>query len=345
MARLDARRVAGALADPSPWRLMLLYGEDQGLVQERSAAVIATVIDGDDPFRFAELPREAAARPGALVAEVLAGALTGGRRVVRVRDTTDALAPALKAALAAKGDALILAEAGDLKARGKLLELVEQAPDACAIACAPERGDALVATLRRLFQAEGVEADAAALEWVAARAGDDRLLVRREVERLSLYAGRGGRLDEAALLASVGGDASAPDLDDALAAAMTGDIAGTDRAVAGVFADGAAPVAVLRATLRHLVRLREAGLAIEAGASASDAMAGLRPRVFGRGQVAFGLALRRWSPTMLAAAAQAALEAEERDTRGGTGRPGPDAAVARQLLMTLAARAAARGGR
>lgn len=345
MARLDARRIATALADPSPWRLILLYGEDQGLVQERSAAVTVTVMGGADPFRFAELPREAAARPGALVAEVTAGALTGGRRVVRVRDATDALAPALKAALAAKGDALILAEAGDLKARGKLLELVEQAPDACAIACAPERGDALVTTLRRLFATEGVEADDAALDWIAARAGDDRQSIRREVERLSLYAGRGGRLDEAALLASVGGDASAPDMDDALAAAMVGDVTGADRAVSGAFIDGAVPVAVLRAVLRHLARLREAALAMEAGASLADAMGGLRPRVFGRGQAAFGQALRLWSPAMLAAASQAALEAEERVKSGGTGRPIPDVALVRQLLMTLATRAAARGGR
>ncbi|WP_431282649.1 DNA polymerase III subunit delta [Humitalea sp. 24SJ18S-53] len=343
MARLDARRVAGVLADPAAWRLILLHGEDQGLVQERSAALIAAVIGDPDPFRFAELSREAAARPGALIAETTAGALTGGRRVVRVRDATDALAPALKAALAAPGEALILAEAGALKKRCKLLDLVEPAPDACAILCAPERGDTLVATLRRMFAAEGVEADAAALDWIAARAPDDRQAVRREVERLALYAGRGGVLDEAALLASSGGDGSGPDLDDALAAAMVGDVAGTDRAVAGAFADGAAPVAVLRAILRHLVRLREAAVAVERGASPSDAMAGLRPQVFGRGQAAFGQALRRWSPAMLAAAAQAALEAEERAKSGGTGRPPvPDAALARQLLMTLANRAAAR---
>ena len=344
MARLDARRIPAVLADPSAWSVILLYGEDQGLVQERTAALIGVVVGAPDPFRLAELPREAAVRPGALVAEVTAGSLTGGRRVVRVRDATDAMATPLKAALDAKGEALVIVEAGELKRRGKLLELVEGAVGACAIPCTPERGEALVATLRGLFAAEGVEVDPTALEWLAARMGEDRLQVRREVERLSLYAGRGGRLDEAALLASAGGEGTGPELDDALSAAMLGDVAGTDRATRAAFADGATPVGVLRAVLRHLVRLREASVAMEHGASASDAMSGLRPAVFGRAQGPFGQALRRWSPAMLTAAAQAALEAEERAKSGGTGRPVPDAALARQLLLILAARAATRRG-
>jgi len=313
-------------------------------VQERSAALTAAVVGGPDPFRLAELPREAAMRPGALVAELTAGSLTGGRRVVRVRDATDAMAAPLKAALEAGGEALLIIEAGELKRRGKLLDLVEATAGACAMACAPERGEALVATLRALFAAEGVTVDAAGLEWMAARMGEDRLQVRREVERLSLYAGPGGRLDEAALQASAGGEGAGPELDDALSAAMLGDMAATDRATRAAFADGATPVGVLRSVLRHLVRLREAAVAMERGASASDAMSGLRPAVFGRAQGPFGQALRRWSPAMLAQAAQAALEAEERAKSGGTGRPVPDAALARQLLLVLAARAASRRG-
>jgi DNA polymerase-3 subunit delta len=86
MAKLDARRAAAVLADPGPFRAVLLHGDDAGLVRERAEALVRAVLGGamDDPFRLAELNRDEAAKPGALAGEAAALAMTGGRRVVRV---------------------------------------------------------------------------------------------------------------------------------------------------------------------------------------------------------------------------------------------------------------------
>ncbi|MDT8266633.1 DNA polymerase III subunit delta, partial [Roseomonas sp. DSM 102946] len=92
MPKIEARRVAAFLRDPGAARLVLLYGDDPGLVRERSDALLRAVVGGDDPFRVAELARDQAQRGGALAGEAAALAMTGGRRFVRVRDATDALA-------------------------------------------------------------------------------------------------------------------------------------------------------------------------------------------------------------------------------------------------------------
>lgn len=342
MAKLDPRRLPGFLAAPDPaCRVVLLHGEDAGLVRERAEALVAAVIGRDDPFRLAELPREAAARPGVLAGEMAALALTGGRRVVRVRDAVDGLAGAVKEALAGPGEALLVLEAGELPARAKLRALLEPAQGAAVIPCYRERGAELAGSIARLLREAGVTAEPAALDWLAARLGEDRMLLRREVEKLALYAGPGGRLNEEDVLACAG-EGSALDLDEALIAATAGDIPAADRALDAAFSEGASPVMVLRAALRHVQRLHLAALAMAAGQPAGQAMDALRPPVFFRLKPGFERALRLWPPHQLAAAGDALLEAEKLSKSGSAARPIPDRVVAQTAVLTLARQALAR---
>jgi DNA polymerase III subunit delta len=334
MAKLDARRAGAVLADPAGFRAVLLHGDGAGLARERAEALVRAVLGGrmDDPFRLAELTREEAARPGALAGEAAALAMTGGRRVVRLREATDAHAAPLKDALATPGESLIVMEGGELAARSKLRAMAEAAPEVAVIACYRERGEELAASLGRMLREEGVQADPAALAWLAARLGEDRMQTRREVEKLALYAGPGGRVDEEAALAC-GPEGAAADLDAALMAATAGDQAAADRALTAAFAEGANPVALLRAALRHVQRLHEAAVA---GGDAGV----LRPPVFFRHKAAFDRALRLWSPAALEAAGAALLEAEKRTKT--TAFRDADAGIARAALAALARQAAAR---
>jgi DNA polymerase-3 subunit delta len=334
MAKLEPRRLVAFLADPGATRAVLLHGDDAGLVRERAEALQRAVLGGamDDPFRLAELSREEAARPGALAGEAAALALTGGRRVVRLREATDSHAGPLKDALATGGEALLVMEGGELSARSKLRAMAEAAPEVMVIACWRERGEELAATIGRLLREQGVQADGPALSWLAMRLGEDRMLLRRAVEVLALYVGPGGRVDEEAAMACVA-EGAALDLDEALMAATAGDAPGADRALDAAFAEGANPVMVLRAALRHVQRLHEA---IVAGGDAGV----LRPPVFFRHKPAFDRALRLWSGTALEAAGAALLEAERRTKT--TAFRDADAAVARAAVAALARQAAAR---
>jgi DNA polymerase-3 subunit delta len=339
VAKLDARRIAAFLADPGPCRVVLLHGEDSGLVRERAEALVRSVAGGaDDPFRVVEVSREAAAKDaGLLAAEAATPALTGGRRVVRVRDAGDALAAAARAALGGPGPGLVVLEAGELQANKGLRAFLEKAEGAAVIGCYQERGPELVASVGRILRELGVEATPAAQDWLAARLGEDRMLLRRELEKLALYAGPGGRIGEEEAAACVA-EGSALDLDEALMAATAGDVATTDRALDAAFAEGAAAVQVVRAALRHAQRLHMAALAVAGGAAAQAALAALRPPVFFKHRPAFERALRLWSPAALEAAGGGLLEAERRTKTTGM----PDIAVARSAVLALARQAAAR---
>src|SRR5207244_10734701 len=120
---------------------VLLSGPDAGLARERADTVARAICpDLRDPFRVADLTAGVlASDPARLADEAAQIGLLGGRRVVRVREAGDGLAPLFARFLAdTVADALVIAEAGDLPARSALRRAFDDAPRAAAIGCYPD---------------------------------------------------------------------------------------------------------------------------------------------------------------------------------------------------------------
>ena len=338
MARLDARRVAGFLADPGNCRLVLLHGDDPGLIRERADALIRVVTEGDD-LRLVEVGREGLKDPGLLAAEAASMPLTGGRCLVRLRDAGEgaAVLAAARAALAGPGPGLVVVEAAELKTSSALFKAVEKAPEGVVIACYRERGADLARSIGAILAENGASAEPGALDWLAQRLGEDRLLLRRELEKLALFVGPGGRVTQEDALACIA-EGSALDLEEALMAALAGDAVTADKALEAAFGEGAAPVQVVRGALRHVQRLHLAAVAVAGGAPPAAALDALRPPVFFRHKPVLERALRLWSPAALEAAGAGLLETERRTKTTGL----PANTLARGAVLTLARQAAAR---
>ena len=332
--KLDARRVPAFLQDPGASRVVLLHGEDAGLIRDRADTLVRRVAGSlDDPFLVADLTRETADRLGE---EASSLAMTGGRRVVRVREVTDTATDRVKAVLAGKAPALVVLEAPGLASKSRLRTAVEAAADGAAIACYPEEGRDLEQTIRSTLSEAGVAADNEALTWLVGQLGADRASTKREVEKLALYAGPGGRVDLDAAMACVG-DLAGLSMDDALFAATAGDVGVADRALEVAIAEGTAPVGVLRAAMLHLQRLHRVRLVMEeTGVSASDAARTARPPVFFKRSAAFTRALGLWPAVSLSGALAFLSDAERACKRTGA----PDDQICRNAVLTLARRAA-----
>jgi len=345
--KLDARQAERLLARPDGVRVILLHGDDHGLVRERASEAARAAAGGlDDPFRLAILGREAHDR---LDEEASALSLVGGRRVVWVRDATDGLQPALAGLLGAAAgppsdSPLILLEAASLPGRSRLRSLLEAAPEAAVIACYAEEGRALEGSISRMLQAQGVQIETDALSWLAARLGADRVAVRGEVEKLVLYAGADGnrteRLDLDAVR-QVTGDSAGASLEDAAFAATAGNRQAADLAVERALGEGSSPVALARILLSHLHRLRQVLLMVEAGRSQGEALRALRPPVFFRRTADFNRALSLWTEAGLFEAAEETVRFEAQCKRTGA----PDGVLARRHIAQIASRAASRAQR
>ncbi len=330
--KLDARQIEGFLRDPASAQVVLLLGDDVGLIRERAKRLVVAVAGAtDDPFRVIELDREAI---GAVPEEMASMPMTGGRRVVRVRDVTDGANGIVQRVLDSKAEGFLVLEAPGL-AKGKLRTLVEKAARGVAIACYPLEGRALEQEVRAVLTSFGVGVDADALAWLSAHLGADQAVTRSEVEKVALYAGAGGKVDlETAQLCV--GDLAGLSLDDALFAATAGDVAGADRALELAMAEGAVAVGVLRAGLSHLHKLQRVRAVVDTGVTAADAVGALRPPLFYRRVAQFTQAVVLWSAIALEQACQRLWEAERACKRTGT----PAETLCRSAIMGLAQRSA-----
>ena len=326
----------------------LVFGPDRGLVRERMAAIAKAVVgDAADPFRAVEIPASMLKTdPARLNDEAAAMAFGGGRKLVTVRDAGDSIAALFAEFLgiAPKDGAFILVEGGDLSKKSSLRAAFDGSSRAASIACYADDERSVRAFIAELLRQHKLTAEAAALDLLCERLGQDRDQTRGEIAKLALYkgdaAGAGNRVDADDVLAAIG-DGGAASLDAVALAAADGDYTELDRAVSRALLDGESPIALLRAAERHVERLHLARAHMNAGSSAEQAMAKLRPPVFFRSVDRFRRQLSTWESDRLAAALHALMEAEIACKTAAA----PDEAITHRALARVASAARSSRGR
>lgn len=332
--KLATRQVDAFLKSPSV-DSVLLYGPDGGLVRER-AQQLTRLIAGDlsDPFRVAELsPAMLRDDPARLADEANALSLTGGRRVVRLRDAGDGQSELLKRLLDGPAPAgFLIVEAGELGPRSSLRLLFEGAASGAALPCYRDEGMSLGGLIDSVLGAAKLSAAPDARALLADSLGGDRGVSRAELDKLVLYmAGHGNQVTVDDVLACVG-DSTAASLDDVTFALGDGDVAALDRAIDRSLQDGAHPVGVLRSVARHLLRLHQTVSAVAGGADADRLVRGLRPPLHFRLVDRFRRQVSRWRTAELALAIDRLLEAELACKRTGA----PAEALMRRACLEIA---------
>jgi DNA polymerase-3 subunit delta len=332
--KLSGRQIDSFLDDPgNAVAAVLIYGPDQGLVRERADRVMRAVAGStDDPFRTASVTEQDVADDNErLAAERAAMAFGGGRRAVRV-DGGDRLAAAVERALAAEGDGLVIIVAGDLTPRAKLRKICETAANAAAIPCYADDARAMEQVIRETLSAAGLTIGREAQAYLAANLGNDRLISRRELEKLVLYMqGAGPEVTLADAQACVGDNAGRGT--EAVTQALAGgDVAGLLSAYASAQDLGESAVGMLRAAQRMFQRLHLAAGDVARGTRPEQAVDNLRPPVFFKERPLFINALRSWTPGRLGTALDVLTEAE-RACKSGLG---PDEVICERAFIRLA---------
>ncbi len=318
---------------PKDIRAVLFFGPDEGQVRERARALARTIVpDLADPFAVAEFASATlVADPARLYDEMAAQSLMGGRRLVRIRDGADGAVPAIQSVIEdpPPGDTFLIVEAGELPGTSKLRKLFEGADVvAAALPCyEPDAKDLTTLAVNR-FRAADVEASRDAVELFVRLIASDRALVHSELDKLILYAGPKGRLEEADVAAALG-DSAQIELDAPAWAAGEGALDKLDRSLSRLFADGQSPVGILRAAQRHFTRLYEV---VSASAPPEMAMKALRPPVFWKDESRFRQQVGLWSAGKLESVLARLLTTEADCKKSGL----PDTTLCSRTLMGVA---------
>jgi DNA polymerase-3 subunit delta len=271
--------------------------------------------------------------------------------VVHVRNADDSITPRFRDFLADPlGDALIVAEAGELTGRSTLRRLFETAKVAVAIACYHDDARSLPAVIGELLQSHGLTASAEARAYLVDCLGGDRQQTHREIEKLALYMGAGHSgggdanaprvVDLSAVLACVG-DSAVISLDDLAYAVGDGNLPAVERAFARGLQEGAPPISALRAVARHLENLHlVAGLAAK-GQPLDVAVKALRRPIFWRYATRFRTQAGAWPTGVLGQALGRLQDVEAACKQTGA----PDAALAARAVLEIASKSPIRRSR
>ncbi len=286
MAKLKAHEVDTFIAKSAPgFRIYLIYGQDRGLVSERSATIASGLkIPLDDPFSVVKLEASVIhADPARLADEALTVSMFGGERLVWIKDAGNekGLVEALKALAASPPDAAtVIIEADDLKPASALRSLCENSPAIMALPCYADDAKGV----DRLIDSQLAEArltislDARTL--LKGSLGGDRLALRRELEKLVLYANGMGQITLVDVQAVVG-DVSSSAMDELVDAILGGNAITLDETFSKLTERGTSIQAILSALVRQLNSLLAQRSDMEnEGKSASAAVASARPPIF-----------------------------------------------------------------
>jgi DNA polymerase-3 subunit delta len=331
-------------APPTSVRAALIFGRDLGVVRERAQSLAQKVADQpDDPFDVAVVTdSDLEEDPARLIDELMAYSLMGGRRLVRLRLSTDRAGPDRLAAAAlerhAEGelnpDAFFLIEAGNLDRSSPLRRAAEKLAAAAAIPCYEDEVGDLARFTREALAKDGLSLTSDALDLFVRRLPHERGVARREMERLALYlgpgSGRTGTSDDLVDFLGVEPEAS---LAEAAQDAFGGRLAAAQAGLRRAAQEGEGGPAAVRAMSQHLARLRRTATLRAGGTELAEAAK--QSGVFWKNEREFLRQARAWDLRPIDEIQPELLAADRACKQTGA----PDHLIAERLALMIAARA------
>ena len=325
-------------------RAALIYGRDIGVVRDRGHQLAAKIAkDPDDPFDVAQLTDgDLDGDAGRLEGELAAQSLMGGRRLVRLRFSTEkasldklaAEALTRHAAGELNPEAFLLIEAGALGRDSALRKAAEKAPGAATIPCYEDEPGDVARQVREALAKDNLSLNAEALAVFVARMPKERGVARQEIERLALFLGPGsGAVASPADLEPFLGVEPEASLSDAAIDAFGGRLGDAQAGLRRAAQECEGGPAAVRAMGMHLGRLRRALTLAKSGAGLQEAAKAAG--VFWKQEREFLRQARSWTLEELDRIQPEILNADRLCKTAGS----PDQLIAERLALAVAGRA------
>ena len=170
---------------------LLIYGEEPDAVRELAARAVKKVAGSlDDPFSVTTLQeQDLSSDPARLADEVQSISMFGGAKAVWVKGAGDAFLKAVLPMLEGKVSGnLVVAEASILGKSSQLRGMFEKSPHALVVPLYEAEASEIAGLVEQILAQDDLRIGPDALGRFIELAGTSRGLVRREAEKLALYA-------------------------------------------------------------------------------------------------------------------------------------------------------------
>ena len=294
------------LGNVKPLRLYLFHGVDPA-GSNAIAARLAEALGGERTRLDATSLKS---DPGALVDEAAGAGLFADRKLIWVEPVGNEFDAAADALLGAPSTEFpVIAIAGALTRASKLLKRVESSPDAIAlVSYAPEAKD-LIREVGAMLDEAGLTFEPGIAQRIAEASDLNRDIARQEVAKIALFVSPDTSVTHAAIDA-IGADYGETGWMTVGDAAMDGDVAAVEAALAALSPQATEAVTLLRAMQRRIQTLAPLSARVGAGESVSSVMNTAGKSLFYRDKPIVARLLGKWPARKLARLADRVARAE-----------------------------------
>ena len=302
MAALKSGDIEAFLRKPDrAFSIFLLYGPDAGLAHERSRLLIEKLIDDpSDPFQLIRIDGDQLSTdPTRLQDEANTVGLFETKRVIWLRAGMKPNQSSFDLLFEAPPLCPVVIEAGDLAPRHALRQGVEGCKFAVALPCYADEGRDLPKLIDEVLGQFKLRVDDDARQALIGSLGADRLLSRRELEKLALYA-YGQSIVSSDDVDAVLSNAAQVTIDMLVDSVFSGEAQSMDSLLERAIKEGFDPSFIIGALLRHAFLLLNTQKELESGRSLGEIEK--QSRIFYKRVSAFRRQVTLWSTAALQAA-------------------------------------------
>ena len=299
-----------SLVEKKKYSAYLVYGQNKGLVREKSQTIIDTYKDDQTEiikFENDELISE----PEKLSNEFNTFSLIAEKKIIHVLNTKDNLTETITNTINNQDSTnLIIFETGELTPRSKLRKFFEKEKNLGILACYFDTERDVQDLIETTFKKEDISISRDISLLIAKRLGNERHIIKSELEKIILYLKdkKEFKAEDILKCLSQNEDFGFDDLNYNL---CDGNVVKLDKIINQLYLEGINPIALLRSAGKHFQKILFVNQKIDSGMNFNESLSQLKPPIFFLYINKFKNQVTKWRTILCYKAIERIMETEE----------------------------------
>ena len=299
-----------SLVEKKKYSAYLVYGQNKGLVREKSQTIIDTYKDDQTEiikFENDELISE----PEKLSNEFNTFSLIAEKKIIHVLNTKDNLTETITNTINNQDSTnLIIFETGELTPTSKLRKFFEKEKNLGILACYFDTERDVQDLIETTFKKEDISISRDISLLIAKRLGNERHIIKSELEKIILYLKdkKEFKAEDILKCLSQNEDFGFDDLNYNL---CDGNVVKLDKIINQLYLEGINPIALLRSAGKHFQKILFVNQKIDSGMNLNESLSQLKPPIFFLYINKFKNQVTKWRTILCYKAIERIMETEE----------------------------------
>ena len=299
-----------SLVEKKKYSAYLVYGQNKGLVREKSQTIIDTYKDDQTEiikFENDELISE----PEKLSNEFNTFSLIAEKKIIHVLNTKDNLTETITNTINIQDSTnLIIFETIELPPRSKLRKFFEKEKNLGILACYFDTERDVQDLIETTFKKEDISISRDISLLIAKRLGNERHIIKSELEKIILYLKdkKEFKAEDILKCLSQNEDFGFDDLNYNL---CDGNVVKLDKIINQLYLEGINPIALLRSAGKHFQKILFVNQKIDSGMNFNESLSQLKPPIFFLYINKFKNQVTKWRTILCYKAIERIMETEE----------------------------------